>query len=50
MHPKVPEFVQDAVHVHHDHYVLHVQGHTHEEEQEGHDAHQKDLQKTEGCS
>jgi hypothetical protein len=39
-HPKVPEVGQGAVHVPHDHDVPYVQGQTHGEVQEGHEANQ----------
>jgi hypothetical protein len=42
MHLEMPEVVQGAVHVHHDPHVPHVQGQSHGEVQEGHEAHQID--------
>jgi hypothetical protein len=42
MHLEVHEFVQGAVHVHHDPHVPHIQGQSHGEVQDGHEAHQID--------
>jgi hypothetical protein len=40
MHLEVHEAVQGAVHVHHDPHVPYIQGQSHGEVQEGHEAHQ----------
>jgi hypothetical protein len=40
MHLEVHEVDQDAVHVHHDPHVSHVQGQAHGEAQESHKAYQ----------
>jgi hypothetical protein len=40
---KVLEVVQDAVPVHHDHHVSHVQGQAHGEVEEDHEAHEQEI-------
>jgi hypothetical protein len=47
MHLKVHEADQGPVNVHHDPYMPHVQGHTHGQVQEGHEAHQIDQHEQE---
>jgi hypothetical protein len=47
MHLEVHEVDQDAVHVHHDPNVPHVQGQAHGEVQEGHESHQIDQHEQE---
>jgi hypothetical protein len=42
MHLELHEVVQGAVHVHHDPNVPHIQGQSHGEVQEDHEAHQID--------
>jgi hypothetical protein len=43
----VHEVVQDAVHIHHDYHVPHVQGQAHGEVLEGHEAHHIDQHEQE---
>jgi hypothetical protein len=47
MHLKVHKVVQGVGHVHHDPHVAHVQGQSHGEVQEGHEAHQIDQHEQE---
>jgi hypothetical protein len=47
MHLKVYEVDQGAVHVHQDSHIPHVQGQSHGEVQEGHEAHQIDQHEQE---